>query len=180
MTESFQRKGVWIHFLSLKGLWEGPVWSLFVNLRAPLCWMLLLFSAAPAAAAAAAGQAAGQTAHWLHGENKSCESLHMCFPHSEKQPSVLFVRYIYPRNSRVGALHAFYTLPLPLTLLALWAASPSAASRGLFVEQPASQMGTGALRTRPGFTLARCEAKFKVSPIFCFQSQFGEGSEDWL
>jgi hypothetical protein len=33
-----------------------------------------------AAAAAAAVQADGQTAHWLHGKNDSCECLHLCFP----------------------------------------------------------------------------------------------------
>jgi hypothetical protein len=33
-------------------------------------------------------QADGQTAHWLHGENDSRECLHVCFPQSEKQPSL--------------------------------------------------------------------------------------------
>ena len=40
-------------------------------------------AAAPADAAAAV-QAAGQTDHWLQGENDSCECLHMCFPQSEE------------------------------------------------------------------------------------------------
>ena len=35
--------------------------------------------------ASAAVQADGQTAHWLHGENDSCECLHA---QSEKQPSL--------------------------------------------------------------------------------------------
>jgi len=43
---------------------------------------------AAAAAAAAAAQADGQTAHSLHGENDSCECLHVCFPQSEKQLSL--------------------------------------------------------------------------------------------
>jgi hypothetical protein len=38
--------------------------------------------------ASAAVQADGQTAHWLHGENDSCECLHVCFPQSERQPSL--------------------------------------------------------------------------------------------
>jgi hypothetical protein len=49
---------------------------------------MLASAAAPAAAAAAAVQAAGQTVHWLHGENDSCVCLHVCFPQSEKQPSL--------------------------------------------------------------------------------------------
>ena len=44
-------------------------------------------AAAPADAAAAV-QAAGQTDHWLNGKNDSWECLHVCFSHSEKQPSL--------------------------------------------------------------------------------------------
>jgi hypothetical protein len=51
-----------------------------VNSRAPHCWLLLLLLLL------AAVQADGQTAHWLHGENDSCECLHVCFLQSEKQP----------------------------------------------------------------------------------------------
>jgi hypothetical protein len=47
-----------------------------------------LAAAAAPAAAAVAVQAAGQTDHWLHGDNDSCECLHVCFPQPEKQPSL--------------------------------------------------------------------------------------------
>ena len=40
------------------------------------------FCLCSAAAAAAAAAAAGQTDYWLHGENDSCECLHVCFPQS--------------------------------------------------------------------------------------------------
>jgi len=149
-------------FLSLKGLGEGPVGNWFVNSRGPLCWLLLFVVAtAAAAAAAAAVQDAGQTAHWMQGNNDSCGCLHVFFPHSEnhseKQPFSLslpiFTQSVWMSQkkglkghkweekasswSRVGPFRASsqpHPLPLPLPLPASWAASPSAASYGFYTD----------------------------------------------
>ena len=67
------------NFLRSNPVRADPVGKSFVN---------ELLAAVAAAAAAAAVQADGQTAHWLHGENDSRECLHVCFPQSEKQPSL--------------------------------------------------------------------------------------------
>ena len=76
------RKGVWGLTFEFKGTLWGSCRELICEFKNP---PLLAAAAAPAAAAVAV-QAAGQTDHWLHGEN---DSLHVCFPQSEKQTSLI-------------------------------------------------------------------------------------------
>ena len=79
--------GVWGLFLRSKGLCQGPpppTGNHFVNSKAPHCWLLLLLLLLPLLLLLLCRL----LGHWLHGENDSCECKHVCFPQSEKQPSL--------------------------------------------------------------------------------------------
>ena len=130
-------------------------------------------AAAPAAAAVAV-QAAGQTDHWLHGDNDSCECLHVCFPQPEKQPSLthlpaaLTLDGCPPEEELEGAVRGgglfleprmrptglFTAAPLAFAFASASASPLSCLSLYSFswfpAEQPAPQLGNGASRTGPG------------------------------
>jgi len=69
--------------LSSRGLCKGPVGNMFVNSKAPHCWLLLL----PLMLLLLMCRLLGRLTIGCM-ENDSCECLHVCFPQSEKQPSL--------------------------------------------------------------------------------------------
>ena len=69
--------------MSSRGLCKGPVGNMFVNSKAPHCWLLLL----PLMLLLLMCRLLGRLTIGCM-ENDSCECLHVCFPQSEKQPSL--------------------------------------------------------------------------------------------
>jgi hypothetical protein len=84
-----------------------------------------------------------------------------------------------------SCMHGHPTASPLASFASSWAASPSAASCGLFAERPASQLGAGALRTGPGgyaVTLGnRLKNHLKTTGIVYFftSNSFGKGSKNY-